>query len=248
MACDLKRYVQIWASLIILSLSHADPQLDLSPLPQISTQRNPYGFGLSSTPSLNNQNQFDLSRNFQYSTGRPQGSVTPGVYPVSSTPPSRLNPDISNNGYPSLDYGNGGSVRNPSSTLRPYDDRNRDDRIDVTNDANFRRNDPNFVRSDPNYVGTNPYTFNRDGNNNIDDRVNYASVQQVRDFLHRADDQASKECTNNVAAQWNFETDVNDATQHAAVSSVLFFVLFLTFLTVLILMRAEMFCSDRFSS
>lgn len=228
MACDHKRYVQIWTSLIILSLSYADPQLDLPPLSQISTQRSPYGFGLSSTPSLNNQNQFDINRNFQYSTGRPQSPVTPGVYPVSSTPPSRINPDISSNGYPSLDYGNGGSgIRNPSSTARPYDDRNRDDRIDITNDVNFRRNDPNFARSDPNYVGTNPYTFNRDGNNNIDDRLNYVNVQQVRDFLHRADDQASKECTNNVAAQWNFETDVNDATQHAAVSSSLYLFTFL---------------------
>ncbi|CAH0729157.1 unnamed protein product, partial [Brenthis ino] len=216
MACDLKGYVQICLFLTLVTLSCGDPQLDLPPLPQVSTQRNPYGFGISSTQSTNNQgNQYDLNRNFQFSTGRPQSSVTPGVYPVSSNPP-RINPDISSNGYPSIDYGTG-IVRTPSSTLRPYDDRNRDDRIDINSDANFRRNDPNFVRSDPNYVGTNPYSFNRDGNtNSIDDRLNYVNIQQVRDFLLRADDQASKECTNNVAAQWNFETDVNDATQHAA--------------------------------
>jgi hypothetical protein len=135
------------------------------------------------------------------------------VFPVSTTPFNRISPDINNNGYPSIDYGNG---RNPSSTLRPYDDINRDDRIDVNNDPNFRRNDPNFVRNDPNYVGTNPYDFDR---NRIDDRYRQANLQQVRDFLIKADDQSSKECTNNVAAQWNFETDVNDATQHAAVST-----------------------------
>ncbi|CAH2105251.1 unnamed protein product [Euphydryas editha] len=229
MACAHKRNLIIWFHLtLVTSICVAEPQLDLPPLPQVSTQRNPYGIGISSTSSINPQgNQFDLNRNFQYSTGRPQGSATPGIYPVSSTPFSQINPDISNNGYPSLDYGNG---RNPSSTLRPFDDRNRDDRIDTTNDANFRRNDPNFARNEPSYVGTNPYSFNGDSNtNSIDDRLNYASVQQVRDFLLRADDQASKECTNNVAAQWNFETDVNDVTQHAAVS-IDTFLLFLIFL------------------
>lgn len=209
MACA-KTFVQTLAQLTLITLCYADPepQLDLPPLPQVSTQRNPYGIS-STTPS-----QYDLNRNFnQFSTPRQQG-ITPGVYPVSSTP--GINPDINNNGYPSLDYGNG---RGPTSTVRPYDDRSRDDRIDINNDANFRRNDPNFVRNDPNYVGTNPYNFNRELNNNhIDDRINQATLQRVRDFLLQAEDQASKECTNNVAAQWNFETDVNDATQHAAVS------------------------------
>lgn len=135
------------------------------------------------------------------------------MYPVSSTPYTKINPDINNNGYPSLDYGNG---RNPSSTLRPYDD--NDDRIDVNNDPNFRRNDPEFVRDDPNYVGANPYEFNRSDKNGIDDRYRRVNLQQIKDFLVQADQQASKECTNNVAAQWNFETNVNDETQHAAVS------------------------------
>ncbi|CAH0702699.1 unnamed protein product [Spodoptera exigua] len=203
--------------LVLLSYSTAEPQLDLPPIS--STQRN-YGYGLlSSTPTSINSpgNQYDVNRNFQYSSARPVSSTqSAGIYPVSSTPYS-INPDISNNGYPSLDYGNG---RNPSSTSRPYDDRNRDDSIDINNDPNFRKNDPNFVRNDPNYVGANPYDFNRGvDNNNIDDRLQHVNLQQVRDFLAQADDQASKECTNNVAAQWNFETDVNDATQHAALDA-----------------------------
>lgn len=201
--------------LVLLSYSSAEPQLDLPPIS--STQRN-YGYGFSSTPASINSpgNQFDVNRNFQYSSARPVSSTqSAGIYPVSSTPYS-INPDISNNGYPNLDYGNG---RNPSSTSRPYDDRNRDDSIDINNDPNFRKNDPNFVRNDPNYVGANPYDFNRGvDSNNIDERLQHVNLQQVRDFLAQADDQASKECTNNVAAQWNFETDVNDATQHAAVS------------------------------
>lgn len=201
--------------LVLLSYSSAEPQLDLPPFS--STPRNYGGYGFSSTQASINSpgNQFDVNRNFQYSSARPvSSSQAPGIYPVSSTPYS-INPDISNNGYPN----NFGNSRNPSSTSRPYDDRNRDDSIDINNDPNFRKNDPNFVRNDPNYVGANPYDFNRgvDGNR-IDDRLQHVNLQQVRDFLAQADDQASKECTNNVAAQWNFETDVNDATQHAAVS------------------------------
>lgn len=202
--------------LVLLSYSSSEAQLDLPPIS--STQRNFGGYGFSSTQgSINSPgNQFDVNRNFQFSSARPvSSSQSPGIFPVSSTPYS-INPDISNNGYPNTNFGNN---RNPSSTSRPYDDRNRDDSIDINNDPNFRKNDPNFVRNDPNYVGANPYDFNRgvDGNN-IDDRLQHVNLQQIRDFLTQADDQASKECTNNVAAQWNFETDVNDATQHAAVS------------------------------
>lgn len=217
MACALSRtIVKSLLVLLTISLCSSTPQLDLPPIS--STQRyNGNGYGFSSTQSSINSpgNQYDVQNpNFGFSSARP--SSTPGVYPVSSTPHRGINPDINNNGYPSLDYGNG---RNPSSTLRPYDETNRDDRIDINNDPNFRRNDPNFARNDPNYVGTNPYDFNRGGNtNNIDDRFHQVDLQRIRDFLLKADDQASKECTNNVAAQWNFETDVNDQTQHAAVS------------------------------
>lgn len=241
------RQVRVLLVIYFCVICKAEPQLDL---PQISsTQQNPYGGGyglLSSTPTSINApgNQYDVSQNpnFQFSTQRPS---TPGVYPVSSTPNFNnrnggINPDINNNGYPNLDYGNGvlrtlDDGRNPGvlrpvdnsnlnpGVLRPIGDVNREDRIDINNDPNFRRNDPNFIRNDPNYVGTNPYDFNRGnpnfiGTNTIDDRVNQVNLQQIREFLHNADEQASKECTNNVAAQWNFETDVNDATQHAAVS------------------------------
>lgn len=206
-------------SLLVLA-TFCNAQLDLPPIS--STQRNGYGFVSSTQTPINSPgNQYDVNYN-QFSTGRPNfnnqfSSARPSTlnYP-SSTPYSRINPDINNNGFPSSDFG-----RNPSSTSRPYDDRNRDDRIDINNDPNFRRNDPNFVRNDPNYVGSNPYDFNNPGvdNNNIDNRFNHVDLQQIRDFLYKADEQSSKECTNNVAAQWNFETDVNDATQHAAVST-----------------------------
>ncbi|XP_013187397.1 angiotensin-converting enzyme [Amyelois transitella] len=218
MACAHNRKCTLWfqASLIFfLNLSFAKPQLDLPPISGSSTQRyGGYGLLTSTQGPINSPgNQFQ-NQNFQFSTARPNQN-TPGVYSVSSTPFSNgISPDISNNGYPNNNFAN------PSSTLRPFDDRNRDDRIDVNNDPNFRRNDPNFARNDPNYVGVNPFDFNRGvDNNNIDDRFHQVNVQQIRDFLVKADEQASKECTNNVAAQWNFETDVNDATQHAALDA-----------------------------
>ncbi|RVE49364.1 hypothetical protein evm_005979 [Chilo suppressalis] len=222
MACahtKIETVIQIKLVLLLLGISNADPQLDLPPISSTQRYNNNNGFGLlsSTQPSINSPgNQFVQNQNFGFSTVR-NPSSTPGVYPVSTTPFNRISPDINNNGYPNLDYGNG---RNPSSTLRPFDETNRDDRIDINNDPNFRRNDPNFVRNDPNYVGTNPYDFNRGGTSNTIDDINYrASIQQIRDFLIKADDQASKECTNNVAAQWNFETNVNDATQHAALDA-----------------------------
>lgn len=43
----------------------------------------------------------------------------------------------------------------------------------------------------------------------------------IRGLLQALDLQASQQCTNNVAAQWNFETNINQATQLEAVSTIL---------------------------
>lgn len=47
------------------------------------------------------------------------------------------------------------------------------------------------------------------------------NVGDIRGLLQALDIQASQQCTNNVAAQWNFETNVNQATQLEAVSMLL---------------------------
>lgn len=47
------------------------------------------------------------------------------------------------------------------------------------------------------------------------------NVGDVGGLLQALDIQASQQCTNNVAAQWNFETNVNQATQLEAVSTLL---------------------------
>lgn len=42
----------------------------------------------------------------------------------------------------------------------------------------------------------------------------------IKRLLQALDVQASQQCTNNVAAQWNFETNVNEHTQLEAVSEI----------------------------
>ncbi|KAL4710805.1 hypothetical protein ACJJTC_009354 [Scirpophaga incertulas] len=205
---------QIKLVFLFFDVCFSNPQLDLPPISSTS-RYNGYGLLSSTQPSNAPGNQFPQS-NFGFSTTR--SSLSPNTASVfqSTTAFNRISPDIHNNGHPNLDFGSRGS---PSSTLRPFGEISRDDRIDINSDPNFRRNDPNFVRNDPNFAGVNPYDFNRGVTNSIDDRYHQVNLQQVRDFLIKADDQASKECTNNVAAQWNFETDVNDATQHAALDA-----------------------------
>jgi hypothetical protein len=57
-----------------------------------------------------------------------------------------------------------------------------------------------------------------DGNRRLDSPVPRISGQDLRSLLQRVDVMLSNQCTKNVAAQWQFETNVNTATQQAAVS------------------------------
>lgn len=57
-----------------------------------------------------------------------------------------------------------------------------------------------------------------DGTWRPDGRVSRISGQELRPLLQRVDAMLSNQCTKNVAEQWRFETDVNPATQQAAVS------------------------------
>lgn len=66
--------------------------------------------------------------------------------------------------------------------------------------------------------------FNYDSRQNFNPNVNdQGEIDRfyngdIRQLLQALDLQASQQCTNNVAAQWNFETNVNQATQLEAVS------------------------------
>jgi hypothetical protein len=57
-----------------------------------------------------------------------------------------------------------------------------------------------------------------DGSRRLDSPVSRISGQDLRSLLQRIDVMLSNQCTRNVAAQWQFETDVNPGTQQAAVS------------------------------
>ncbi|KAF5275952.1 hypothetical protein FQA39_LY00748 [Lamprigera yunnana] len=116
--------------------------------------------------------------------------------------------------------------------------------IPAHRDRNFDTNSYSTSSYDRNLYGTNQYDYdrtsyngdhtydtnfpyNRDTPNNnppalnsdYDRRGNSPFHRDIRALLQSLDLQASQQCTNNVAAQWNFETNVNQATQLEALNA-----------------------------
>lgn len=58
-----------------------------------------------------------------------------------------------------------------------------------------------------------------DRQRNQQDRRYQIELEKLRNLLVETDQKGSQECTANVAAQWNFETNVNEFTQTEAVSN-----------------------------
>lgn len=79
------------------------------------------------------------------------------------------------------------------------------------------QNPPNFSPRPPNSGSGFNYPEDR-RRNEEGGFVNRPPQGDIRALLQALDLQASQQCTNNVAAQWNFETNVNEATQLEAVS------------------------------
>ncbi|BES97214.1 Angiotensin-converting enzyme [Nesidiocoris tenuis] len=50
-------------------------------------------------------------------------------------------------------------------------------------------------------------------------RTDYIPDKEIRNLLYQIDSVLSEQCTANVDAQWAFETNINEATQLAAVSN-----------------------------
>ncbi|KAH8273874.1 hypothetical protein KR044_002450 [Drosophila immigrans] len=123
-----------------------------------------------------------------------------------------------------------------SSTDRNYND------INTLNNNNFRtdnrvneqynyNNNPNveFVNVNQRNRFENPYLPNQDRfnlNQGYVDRQRYQQdrryqqeLEKLRNLLVETDQKGSQECTANVAAQWNFETNVNDFTQTEALNA-----------------------------
>ncbi|KRF98313.1 uncharacterized protein Dwil_GK27248 [Drosophila willistoni] len=109
-----------------------------------------------------------------------------------------------------------------------YNDDERFNQYNNNNNNNNYNNNPNVEFVGGNNRFTNPYRPNQDRfnlNQGFLDRQRYQQdrryqqeLEKLRTFLVEADQTGSQECTANVAAQWNFETNVNDFTQSEAVS------------------------------
>lgn len=108
------------------------------------------------------------------------------------------------------------------------------DQFNYNNNNNNNYNDnpnPNveFVNVNNRNRFENPYLSNQDRFNlnqgylerqrYQQDRRYQQELEKLRNLLVETDQKGSQECTANVAAQWNFETNVNDYTQTEAVSS-----------------------------
>lgn len=145
-----------------------------------------------------------------------------------------LNPNDLNPNFIPNNVNNNNPNFNPN--LNPTNvNPNYNPKLNPTNpNPNFNRNPNNL---DPNYnpnLNPNPNRFqpiNPNGNpnvyfagNNFDNRTyQFGFVDERNDeiygILDKLDVEASDRCTENVAAQWNFETNVNVETQAEVVST-----------------------------
>ena len=90
-------------------------------------------------------------------------------------------------------------------------------------------NNPTNVNQNPygndfNNNNNNPYDNNYQNNYDIEnERKIRIETEKLRQLFIEIETKNSAECSLNVAAQWNFETNVNEVTQIEAVSITLIF-------------------------
>ncbi|KAL5281723.1 Ance-3.2 family protein [Megaselia abdita] len=122
---------------------------------------------------------------------------------------------------------NNQDIRNNNPYDNPYYDRNRNP-YDGHNRNPYDRNN----NRNP-YSNGGVYVDERDRDRNLnrgnvfgDDRNRYEQdyryqqeMEKLRNFLSEIDHKGSEECTENVAAQWDFETNVNDHTSTSALAA-----------------------------
>lgn len=148
--------------------------------------------------NLNDGNRYDdrnVNDRNRYFDRNPYTSNDPNPYnnrfPNSNNPNSN-NP---NSNYPNSNYPNSNNPNygNPNIENPNYRDPNYDDRNRYTNEDYEQ------------------YRLELERKNRIEDA-------NLRRILDDVDKLSSSECFNNVAAQWTFETNVNEATQQASVN------------------------------
>lgn len=127
-------------------------------------------------------------------------------------------------------FGNYNDLSNNNLNNAPFSRAN-----DQFNNNNIYNDNPNlnpnveFVNVNNRNRFENPYLSNQDRFNlnqgylerqrYQQDRRYQQELEKLRNLLVETDQKGSQECTANVAAQWNFETNVNDFTQTEAVSN-----------------------------
>lgn len=126
-----------------------------------------------------------------------------------------------NYGQPGVAYnvGDGQNSQNfPQSTGVGYNNNNNNNNFDQRN-----LGVPNLVNTDQSAraVGDERNFQQNSGARPFDSDFNKKNRydSDIRRFLQGLAAQASQQCTTNVATQWNFETNINEATQLEAVSS-----------------------------
>lgn len=130
-------------------------------------------------------------------------------------------------------YDNGNSNPYDNRNNNPYDNRNSYDDRNRNPYDNQNRNPYDQSNNRNPYSNGGVYVDERDrdrnlnrGNVFVDERNRHEQdyryqqeMEKLRNFLSEIDHKGSEECTENVAAQWDFETNVNDHTSTSAVST-----------------------------
>lgn len=101
---------------------------------------------------------------------------------------------------------------------RPYDQRNQfnDDRPSYNSERPYDPRNPPSQYDD--YDDRNKYTYREYEQHRLElERHNRLEDANLRRILDDVDKLASSECSINVGAQWNFETNVNEITQQESV-------------------------------
>lgn len=113
-----------------------------------------------------------------------------------------------------------------------YPDRNRPNDYDPNN--------PNSNYNNDNYDDRNRYSSEDNERHRLElERKNRIEDANLRRALDDVDKLASTECFNNVAAQWNFETNVNDVTQQESVN-ILFRKHFVFIINIVLVMGIDL--------
>lgn len=119
----------------------------------------------------------------------------------------------------STDPGYNNRPNNDPSYNRPYNDRYPDRNQQNFYDPNYPNQNPNSNYNNDNYDDRNRYSNEDYERHRLElERKNRIEDANLKRVLDDVDKLASTECFNNVAAQWSFETNVNDVTQQESVN------------------------------